>query len=290
MYILLGLLGIAVVVWFAVKPGWAPQPPDTSQWTNRAGEVSKQATTRASEASKQAQAKAGEMYQGLSGRFKFHSDTRELAKQFKQWVSEASLSKRVDLFYSMPASSDGFAVWLGGLGDKDLVRFTHKIARFCASLNFDIAWLTDPQVAREPELKKTVEDTVLLYSLAVWRANNVQQEVNSFLAYRAWNTDPNRHKAFGQMLHQILIQRGLVTVPVELYLAPEKERLAHATIAIRKVAEENHAAFQAALCEVAGAGDHAAAGSPAPLPSTSQPTEPSANSNANQAAAEGGVA
>jgi hypothetical protein len=145
-------------------------------------------------------------------------------------------------------------------------------------------------VAREPELKKTVEDTVLLYSLAVWRANNVQQEVNSFLAYRAWNADPNRHRAFGQALHQVLIQRGLVTVPSDLYLAPEKERLAQATTAIRQVAEENHAAFQAALREVAGASEHTTSGAPAPVPSTPQPTPPAANSNGSKAAAEGGTA
>lgn len=87
---------------------------------------------------------------------------------------------------------------------------------------------------------------LLLYSLAAWRANNVQQDVTSSSAYRAWLANPKRHRKFGQELHGVLIQRGLVMVPSELYLASEKERLAQAVTAIRQVANENPAAFDAA--------------------------------------------
>ncbi len=285
MYLLLVALVIVAILWFVFKPGWAPKPPDTSEWTGKASQMSKQATGKASEVSKQvtgkasemskqatgkasemskqvtgkasqvskdATAKAGQMYQGVRGWFKLRSDTRGLAKQFKQWVSESALAQRTELYSTLPASAEGFAIWLSGLSDKELERFTQRVAQFCATLNFDIAWLTDAQVSREPELKQAVEDTVLLYSLATWRANNVQQDVTSFLAYQAWVANPNRHKAFGQELHAVLIQRGLVTVPPELYLAPEQERLEQATTAIRKVADEHPAAFRAALHQVAG--------------------------------------
>lgn len=264
MFLLLAALVVVALLWFVVKPAWAPKPPDTTEWTEKASKASKQATARASEASKQAGAKAGQMYQGLRGRFKFRSDTRELAKQFKQWVSEAALAKRVDLYNTLPASADGFTIWLGGLSDKDLELFTQKVTRFCATLNFDIAWLNDPQVRREPELLQAVEDAVLLYSLAAWRANNVQQDVKSFLAYRAWLAKPNQHKAFGQKLHQVLVESGWVTVPSELYLASEKERLAQAIAAIRKVADENPPALHVALRQVSANGESLPAPAPAP--------------------------
>ena len=295
MYILLVALLIVAILWFVLKPGWAPKPPDTSEWTGKASQMSKQATGKASEMSKQVTgrasqmskqatgkasqmskdatarasqvskdttAKAGQMYQGLRGWFKLRGDTRDLAKQFKQWVSESALAQRVELYNTLPASAEGFAIWLSGLSDKELERFTQKVAHFCATLNFDIAWLSDAQVSREPELKQAVEDSVLLYSLAAWRANNVQQDVTSFLAYQAWAANPNRHKTFGQELHAVLIQRGLVTVPPELYLAPEQERLEQATTAIRKVADEHPAAFRAALHQVAGVSNGATTAAP----------------------------
>jgi len=255
MYILLAALAVVALLWFVLKPKWAPKPPDTSEWTSKASQASKQAT-----------AKAGQTYKGLRGRLKFRSHTHELAKQLKQWVSEAAPAKRVELYNTLPASAEGFAIWLGGLPQKELEQFTRRVARFCASLNFDLAWLTDAQVSREPELKKAVEDAVLLYSLTVWRANNVQQDVKGFFAYRAWLARPKRHRAFGQQLLGALIQRGAVTVTPELYLAPEKERLAQATAAIRKVAEEDHAALQSALRQVVGTGEAAPAAAPAPAP------------------------
>jgi hypothetical protein len=304
MYVLLVALVIVVILWFVFKPGWAPKPPDASGWTSKASETSKQATarasqlskdattrasqmskdaaarasqvskdaaTRASQMSKEATAKAGQMYQGLRGQFKLRSDTRGLAKQFKQWVTEAALPKRTELYSSLPTSAEGFAIWLSGLSDKELEQFTHRVAQFCASLNFDLAWLTDAQVSREPELRQAVEDAVLLYSLATWRANNVQQDVTSFLAYQAWLANPSRHKALGQELHQLLIQRGLVTVPPEMYLASEQERLEQAAIAIRKVADEHPAAFRAALHRVTGASSVEPAAAPAPAPETPAP-------------------
>ena len=263
MYLLLAALVVAVVLWLVLKPGWAPKPPDTSKWTGKASQASRQATAKAGEISKDATAKAGQMYQGLRGWFRFRNHTRDLAKQFKQWVAEAAPAKRVDLYNTLPAYAEGFAIWLGSLSDKDLEHFTQGVARFCATLNFDLAWLTDAQVSREPELKKAVEDAVLLYSLTTWRANNVQQDVKAFFAYQAWLANPNRHGAFGQQLLSNLVQRGAVTVTPELYLAPEKERLAHATEAIRKVADEDHATFHAALRQVVGASEAAPAAAPA---------------------------
>lgn len=221
MYIL-AALALVGVLWFAFKPGWAE--------------------------------KAEEMYLGIRGWFKFRKDTRELAKQFKTWVTDAPPAKRAELYSGLPASADGFAEWLSKLSEKELEQFTQRVALFCASLKFDIAWLTNSQVSREPELKKAVEDAVLLYSLATWRASSVEIEVKGFLAYQAWLAHPNRHKKFGSDLHRLLVQRGLVKVPTELYLASEDERQEQAIAAIITAADENHAAFNEALRHLQTAG------------------------------------
>jgi hypothetical protein len=264
MYILLTILILFAIYWFVVKPHWGTKPPDTSEWRGRASQMSKQATDKARQASRQATAKAGQMYKGVRGGVKFRSDTRELATQFKRWVLESTLAQRS----SLPAATENFAAWLSRLSDKELEQFTEGVARYCASVNFDLGWLNDAQVSREPELKQAVEDAVLLHSLGAWRANSVQQDVRIFMAYRDWRASPNRRKEFGQQLHQVLIERGLVTVPAELYLAPEKERLTHATAAICKAADENPAAFHLALRQLAGA----PAPVPAPAPAVETPT------------------
>lgn len=191
--------------------------------------------------------KAEEMYLGIRGRFKFRNDTRELARQFKQWVTDTPASRRTEQINGLPASADGFARWLSTLSDKDLEAFTQRVAHFCAGLKFDLAWLNSAEVSREPELKKAVEDAVLMYSLAAWRAHTVEADVKAFLAYQAWLANPGRHKQFGLQLHRVLVQRGLLSIPADLYLATEKERQAQARAAIIAVAEANHAAFSEVL-------------------------------------------
>lgn len=191
--------------------------------------------------------KAEAMYDGLRGRLKFRTDTRELSNAFRQWATEASASKRAEQVGAAAASSDGFARWLSSLSDDEQDAFTRQVARFCASVGFDLGWLSSADVAREPELKKAVEDTVLLYSLAVWRARRVEGEVRSFLAYQAWVAKPKRHRAFGQKLHRALVERKLITVPAELYLASEEDRAKQAFEAITALAESNRDAFNEVL-------------------------------------------
>lgn len=248
MYILTALI-IVAILWFVVKPRIAGKPPDTAEWTGRAGKMVKR----------------------LRGRFRFRGDRRELARQFKHWAADAAMPKRAVLSGSLPEAVEGFAAWLGGLSERDLEQFTKKVARFCATVGFDIAWLTDAEVARKPELRQAVEDAVLLYSLGAWRADSVQLDAQVFLEYRAWLANPNRHKAFGQHLHQVLIKRGLVVVPSDLFLASEKERLAQAGAAIRRVADDHPAALHLALRQVAGASEEPLPAAPAPVSAAPAP-------------------
>jgi hypothetical protein len=248
LYILIALVLLFALLWFVVRPWWqsrsasvpAPDKPKTT--------------------SKKKPAKIGSIYQGLGGSFKFRSDTREWGKQFKQWVADAASPKRAALSNTLPAQMENFAARSSELTAAELEQFTAQVARYCAAVNFDLGWLNNAQVSREPELKQAVEDAVLLSALSAWRADRVQQDVRVFLTYHAWRAKPNQHKGFGQELHQVMIERGLVTIPAELYLAPEKERLAQARTAICQVADKNPAAFRSVLRQLAGVPE-----SPAPV-------------------------
>ncbi|MBN1994411.1 MAG: hypothetical protein JW953_17060 [Anaerolineae bacterium] len=230
---LLILLVIIVVLWWYFKPVWAPKPDKVQ------AEVEKSFRLAAD--------KAGKMYEGVSGKLKLRRDKSGLAKKFKEWVAEASLDKQSHLYEELPHAAESFAAWLASLTPQETEAFCDKVARFCASLGFDLAWLMDDQLNGQPELKRAIEEAVALYSIAAWRASNVQNDVHAFLAFQQWLANPSRNKALGQKLYGELVRQGLVKVSPDLYLAPEKERTAEAVSAVKQVAENKPAVFNKVL-------------------------------------------
>ncbi len=124
MFILLAALVVAVVLWLVLKPGWAPKPPDTSKWTGKASQASKDATGQGKPGVQASDWQSRRDIQGcdrqgradvsgLSWMVEVSQRQRDLAKQFKQWVAEGAPAKRVDLYNTLPASAEGFAIWLG---------------------------------------------------------------------------------------------------------------------------------------------------------------------------------
>ena len=227
---------LAIGAWFLFKPAWAPKPDKVQ------AEVEKNFRLAAD--------KAGKMYKGVSGKLKLRRDKSELAKHFKDWVANASLNKQARLYDGLPDAAEGFAAWLATLSPQETEAFCDEVARFTASLGFDLAWLVDDKLNGQPELKQAIEDAVALYSIAAWRANTVQSRVRAFLAFQQWLAYPNRHRALGQKLYGELVRQGLVMTSPDLYLAPEKERTAAAIRAIKELAEAKPAAFNAVLAEI----------------------------------------
>lgn len=222
--------------------------------------------------------RAEEAYQGLRGHYKIRRDKRELAGKLKDWVSRADADRRDELYDGVLEATEGLSTWLGALPAHEAEEFTQKVARFCASLNFDLAWLTDAQVARDPALKKTVEDAVLLYCVAAWRASRVQGDVRGFLAYQAWLAHPWLHKKFGLRLHSSLILRGLISIAPELNLASDEARLAAATASIKRVAEEKPEAFREVLRHLTASAEAGVGPVARPAESPAQkPAEPPAH-------------
>jgi hypothetical protein len=231
--LLVVVLVLAAGAWFFFKPAWAPKPDKVQ------ADVEKNLRFAAD--------KAGKMYEGVSGKLKLRRDKGELAKKFKEWIASASLKQQARLSDGMPAAAEGFTAWLAALSPRETEAFCDKVARFCASLGFDLAWLVDDKLNGQPELKQAVEDAVALYSIAAWRANGVQVQVRAFLAFQQWLAQPSRHRALGQKLYSELVKQGLVLTSPELYLATEKERTAEAIRAIKEVAETKPAAFNVVL-------------------------------------------
>lgn len=242
---------LAVGAWLYFKPAWAPKPDKVQ------ADAEKNLRLAADQ--------AGKMYQGVSGKLKLRRDKVELAKKFKEWVSGASLDQ-TQLYAGLPTAAEGFAAWLAALSPQETEAFCDKVARFTASLGFDLAWLVDDKLDDQPELKQAIEQAVALYSIAAWRANTVQRQMRAFLAFQQWLAKPSQNRALGQKLYSQLIKQGLVLTSPDLYLATEKERQAEAVRAIKQVAADKPAAFNAVLYDIVNPKPPSAPSLPNPEP------------------------
>ena len=236
LWVLIAALIVVAALWLYFKPGWAPKPDQVQAQVEKNFHV--------------AADRANKMYDGVTGKLKLGRDRKELANKFRKWVSEKSLSRQTQMYDNLPTQADGFTNWLGGLSDKEMGAFSEKVARFAATLGFDLEWLVNDKVNDYPQLKQAIEEAVSLYSIAAWRANNVQQEVRAFLAFKAWLADPSKNRALGQKLYSALVQQGLVMTSPDLYLGTEKERMGEAVRAIKLAAETKPEALNAVLRDV----------------------------------------
>ncbi len=248
-WILLALV-LVLGVWFYFKPAWAPKPDQVQ------ADVEKNLRLAGQQASK--------MYQGVSGKLKLRRDKTELAKKFKEWMASTSLHQ-TQLYDGLPAAAEGFASWLATLSPQETEAFCDKVAHFTASLGFDLAWLVNDKLNGQPELKQAIQEAVALYSIAAWRANTVQIQVRAFLAFQQWLAKPNQNRGLGQQLYSQLVKQGLVMTTPDLYLAPEKERQAEAIRAIKQVAIDKPAVFNAVLYDIVNP-KPASAANPEPAP------------------------
>ncbi len=239
MFILAALL-LILALWVWVSPAWAPTPPNLRGIGSRAERVSESAAQ-----------KGKQWYSGVRGRLKFRNDKQDLTRRFRQWTTESEAA-RARLTTNLPEWTNGFSTWLRGLSDREAVEFSQDVAQFCASQNFNIAWLNDPQVSSDPQLKQAVEDAVLLYGVAWWRADQVQSDVQAVLRLKAFLAAPNKreNKAFGQELFSGLVAKKLVIVPSSLMTASEKERLYYMTRSIEQISQRHPDEFSQVLRRV----------------------------------------
>jgi hypothetical protein len=218
---LLVLIAIVAIVYF-VRPGWLPRPSQVREDANRA-------LQRATET-------ANDAYGGVTGRWKQLRGTEGRAAKFKEWVGRQTVGQESELTDKLPGQAQAMTAWLETLPDKEMEEFTDKVARYTASLGLDLEWLLDNKVNAYPALKQTIEQTVALYSISAWQAENVQRDVKAFRAYQAWEENPSRNRVLGQRLYADLVREGLAPTQPDLYLASQKERDDEAVRAIKDVA------------------------------------------------------
>jgi hypothetical protein len=196
--------------------------------------------------------KITEVYKGWIDKIRARKPEKALPQQFREWATGASLGERKQLYNSLPEAAQAFTAWLDGLSAEETEAFSRRVSSFCSGLNLELAWLVDLQLDDEPELKQAVEEAVVLYCLARWKATQVQGDVKAFVTFQAWQDDPSRreHRELTQKLFSRLVEKGLIAAPpAEFFLASEEERQAHVVQAIRQVAEEDRQAVNTILKE-----------------------------------------
>ena len=230
MLILAVLLITLVAIWY-FEPKWASE------------ESRDKATTAISTNSKDAYTKS----KGWLGQFRlpFQKNKDTVTEQFKQWLHQSDVAKRSALYKRLPEDAAEFAAWIDTLSDEELNDFVSDLSSVCHTHGFELDWLVDPQTP--DNLKRAIEDAVILHGLAAWKARDIQP----LLAYKAWQAAPNKaeNRAFAQKLYGKLAEAGLVAPPSHLILATDKERQEHVAATINKAAAEKETTFMALVQE-----------------------------------------
>lgn len=162
------------------------------------------------------------------------------AQQFKQWITDATSTDRKELSGDVNKDLKALTTWLAGLSEEDMQAYCHKVAHFCEVLHFKLEWLVDPYLEKDPNLKKTLEDTVLLFCVSDWKASQSAEHIKAFASFREWLNDPesDQNQALTQKLFALLIKEDkLDETPSALLLLSEDERRKYIVQTIKKVAE-----------------------------------------------------
>lgn len=196
------------------------------------------------------QALTSKVSDALNGWNIFSQNENHLPPKFREWVAIAPLQKRVK---RVSVSVKAMKNWLTSLDAAESEIFTEQVAAFTSNLNFELGWLVDQELEDQPDLKKTLEEAVSLYCLANFKALLVQDELRTFISFKAWQESPT-HEEYLELTQRIfskLVEKGVAqAAPSELLLASEEEREEHAVLQIRNVLKENREIFNAVFKEV----------------------------------------
>ncbi|NJP04565.1 MAG: hypothetical protein HC837_02490 [Chloroflexaceae bacterium] len=143
--------------------------------------------------------------------------------------------------------------WLTELSPKANKALTEQLNDFCANLGFELSWLLDDTLEKDPEIEREARQVVIAYCTACWHA---AQSYNDFELFKTMQEIEKQaftreHKSLSRRLFTELVKRDMAaSVPAELFVASEKERQEHMANAIRQAAETDREAFKAVLKEV----------------------------------------
>lgn len=216
------------------------------------------------------------------------SGTVEPAKRgfFFGWFSRGSqvnVGQQFQTWATGNFSDPALRAWIGILSKEQIAALTEQLSLFCTNLGFELIWLADGQIGKDPALEPAVKEVVESYCRACWRATQVQGDLELLKILMAIETGPfsKEQQALSQKLFAELVKQGMAPpVSPELFVAPEKERQAVMMEAIRTAADTNRTAFNQVLKAVitmeatpaAPAAEEAPAQKPFQLPSITLPS------------------
>jgi hypothetical protein len=222
MYLL--LIVLALLAWLIIKPEWVPAPPNneiTEKMNYQVGKIK-------------------EKSDGWFIKIKpFWKKKVSLGAQLKAWALNEDLVSAASLTAAQAEMLDGFKAWITTISDAEADVIARELAAFCAKQAVELRWLLDDN--GRGDMQSALSVLVLFYGMAV----RERAAARPAAALRAWEDAPfaKQNRAFGNRLYIQLVNANLISIPANLLLAPEKERLAHMVDSIRGVIEKDRKAL-----------------------------------------------
>jgi hypothetical protein len=172
-------------------------------------------------------------------------DYQKITQMFREWLPTLAgegLAKKLRTEVAATIS------WLTDLPEEELESFVRRLYANCYSFNFYVEWLVDPETNKiiDEPLRKTMGEIVLLYCLATWRADQIQEGMKIFVSLQKWLENPfaGQYEEFNhQLFARLVVEKLTPEPPVELFLAAEEERATYAVQAIQDLIAENNERF-----------------------------------------------
>jgi hypothetical protein len=209
----------------------------------------------------------------LGSRLPFLRGSTNKRREFKAAVQDAVVARGAALGAERTASLQEFSAWLNALSDKELKELSQQVNDACRRAEVNPDWLFEGRA--HGEMERSLQDTLLLSSLAMWRARSLEP----FARLEAYRQNPHArgNREFGQQVFARLVETQNIALPASLVLAPEKERSEFADEAIEKASQENQDAVIAIVREVIAEPGNGKKPAPASVPQPTTPTtEPQA--------------
>lgn len=146
--------------------------------------------------------------------------------------------------------------WLTGLSTDAASALADQLDDFCASLGFELRWLLDGTMSRDPDIQQEAIAVVADYCRACWHAAQGYNDFETFKVLQDMEQAPftRKRRDLARRLFGELVKREMASsVPPDLFLASEKEREEHMAKAIQYAAEEYRDRFKTVLKEVVAA-------------------------------------
>jgi hypothetical protein len=177
-------------------------------------------------------ARVGDAYFQFRGR-----DYAQLAQLFKDWAPSREKEKLVAK--ELAEETEAFLAWIAGISEAEQKEFVRGLYSFFASLNLDLKWMLDPEMAKyvESGLNLTMGKILHMYCLAYWKSKQVQGDVEVLVKLQSWMDKPDdkENAEFNRQVFTKLVAEDFIPAPpVELFLATDEERRDYSVEAIKE--------------------------------------------------------